>query len=628
MTPNDNSERTAGGGASTGGGAAARAAAPGRDGRRRAGFGLVYALSEAAIAYLPNSMNMHLQAPLHAILKAEAFDVAFFALVGLAAAPLLRKKRGGLWHTLALAGVVAALSVWLTPAFLTAMLFSGAVLVATVALHALGLRLGRSARLRPLRLPAAVLLIIVVFMLPKLAVPAPPVLPAVKHEARAGAPNLLLIVTDTVRADHVNLYGYRRETAPHLAALAKEGTLFERALAVGTWTIPSHASMFTGKYPSAHGAHHEGNHLAYENITLAEVLHVNGYTTVGFNSNPFMTASNGFTQGFERMEPSWLMMTAPMTFLAYRIGARTGLVFEDHGAREVTERFTAWVGETWDGEKPFFAFLNYIEAHFPYHVMPLPERDHFLDGDVPVRAMRNASDAAIGGQLFGDPVAEEQIALVRDLYDAGIRYEDALIARVIDTLRARGVLDDTVVMIVSDHGELFGEHGLYGHEMSLSERLLHVPWLIRYPKRVPSGLRISVPVSTAAVFHTALDLLGIAPPEPPQVRSVVRVIDGIVSNVGPILSEQHRFRGLIPGTYKPQGPFDQMNIRYRAIEEGGYKLIVDSKGNRWLYRPKDDPEELKNLAEAEPGVVKQFQSRLDAVVASFKLGDIDADKLG
>lgn len=354
---------------SAGGAPAPKAAgvqSPLREGLLRGmGFGLSYAVAEATVGYLPNALRMHLQAPLHAILKSLSFDIALFAVLGLIAAPLLRRKRGSLLHTLALTAMLAALSAYLSPRFMTAMLLAGVVVLVTIALHALARKLASRPALARLRIPAAVILLVAAFTLPKLAVPAPPDLPEPTSQPSAGAPNLLLIVTDTVRADHLDLYGYERETAPTLARVAKEGTVFDRAIAPGTWTIPTHASMFTGKYPSAHGAHHEGNHLAYENTTLAEVLYTNGYTTVGFNSNPFMTDSNGFTQGFERMDPSWLMMTAPMMFLSYRVAARSGLVFEDHGAREVTERFLQWHGEEWDGETPFFAFLELHRVALP-----------------------------------------------------------------------------------------------------------------------------------------------------------------------------------------------------------------------------------------------------------------------
>ncbi len=595
---------------------------------RGMGFGLAYAVTEITVGYLPIAMRMHLQAPLHAILKSLAFDLVFFALLGLMAAPLLRRKRGSLLHTLALTAMLAAISAYLSPRFMTAILLVVVVVLVTLALHALALKLANRPALARLRVPAAVILLVAAFTLPKLAVPAPPELPEPTSQPPAGAPNLLLIVTDTVRADHLDLYGYERETAPTLARIAREGTVFDRAIASSTWTVPSHASMFTGKYPSAHGAHHEGNLLPYENTTLAEVLHANGYTTVGFNSNPFMTDSNGFTQGFERMDPSWLMMTAPMLFLPYRIGARSGLVFEDHGAREVTDRFLKWFGEEWDGETPFFTFLNYIESHFPYHTMPPGARDRFLEDGVPVSAMRNASDAVIGGQMFGDAVSDEDARLVRDLYDAGIRYEDGLIAHVIDALRERGTLDNTVLMIVSDHGELFGEHGLYGHEMSLSEHLIRVPFIVRYPGRVQKGWRIATPVSTVSLFATALDLVGVSPPEPPQAPSLAPLFAGRVAPRAPILAEQHRYKGNIPGTYKPQGPFDQLNVRYRALEEDGWKLIVDSTGNQWLYRPRSEPEELVNHADAEPEVVARLAARLEAVVKGLGLGDIDAEKLG
>lgn len=596
--------------------------------RRGAGFGVAFSISEASVAYLPTALRLHLQTLPDAIVKAVAFNIGFGAVLGLVASPLLAKKHGGALHSLACAALLAVVLYSLTPLFITAIVLTAVVVCMTLALHALALALGPRPGLAKLRIPAAVLLLTIVYVSPRLAVPPPPQLTPARLAPAPGAPNVLLIVVDTVRADHIDLYGYPRHTAPTLARLATEGTLFERAIAAGTWTIPSHASMFTGKYPSAHGAHHESNRLAYENTTLAELFHAHGYATIGFNSNPFMTDSNGFTQGFQRMESAWLMMTAPMNFLAYRIGARTGLIFEDHGAHEVTSRFLHWLDAEWDGRQPFFVFLNYIESHFPYHVMPPRARDFFVEPGLPDSDERHASDAAIGGQLFADPVSEADIRIVRDLYDGGIRYEDGLIARVIDALGDRGTLDHTIVILVSDHGELFGERGLYGHEVSLSEHLLHVPLVIRYPPRVVAGRRIATPVSTAALFGTVLELADIVPPDPAQTASLVPLLEGRAEAVAPVLSEQHRFRGLVPGTYKPQTPFDQIGVRYRALEEGGWKLIVDSRGNEWLYRPREDPEELHDYANEKPDVKARLAASLAEIVGGLGLGDINAETLG
>jgi arylsulfatase A-like enzyme len=596
---------------------------------RGLGFGVAYAVGEALVAYVPVAIQMHLQVPLDAFLKATAFNLAFAALLGVLCSPLLSRKRGRLAHALACTALLA-LFTWLTGgAFETAWLLDTLIVLATLAIFALGLAMGRLPRLALLRLPVAVLLIAGAFAVPALLTPPAPALPEVRSAPPEGAPNLLIIVIDTVRADHLNLHGYGRETVPALARFAREGVLFERAISPATFTLPAHASMFTGLYPSAHGAHHEGNHLAASNTTLAEILYERGWNTVGFNANPFITASNGMAQGFERLDPSWLMMTAPPRFLGYRVAARLGLIFPDHGAAEVTEGWTKWVAEIWDGERPFFAFLNYIESHFPYNVLPPEERDRFVPEGTDEDAMRRSSDAVIGAQLFGDPVSEENRSLVRDLYDAGIRYEDTMVERALDALRQRDALDRTVVIVVSDHGELFGELGLYGHLVSMSECLLHVPLIIRYPPRVPAGQRLQTPVSTTGVFSTALDLLGIPPPENAQAASFAPTFEGNTAAASsPLLSEQHKFKGMLPGTYKEQGPFDRLGVRYRAFEEDGWKLVEDSEGNRWLFRPEEDPEETKDLAGAHPDRVARLASTRETVTRGLGLGALDAEKLG
>ena len=593
------------------------------------GFGLAYALAEPLLTYVPSALHTHIQSPLPVILKAIAFDLALGALLGLVCTPLLARRRGGALHALAMVVLLGGVAFAVSPAFRTARLFNAATVALALVLFASALAAGARPRLARVRLPLAAALLAAVFGVPALLTPRGPALPRAKRAPPAGAPNLLLIVIDTVRADHLDLFGYRRETAPVLSRFAREGAVFDRAISPATWTLPSHASMFTGLYPSAHGAHHEGNHLSASNTTLAEILHAGGWITVGFNANPWLTESNGMAQGFDRLEPSWLSMTAPMTFLAYRIGARLGLVSPDHGAQEVTDRFTAWVASAWDGRHPFFAFLNYIEPHFPYEAFPPEARGLFLPPGTGVDAMRRASGRALGAQLFGDPVAAGDAAIIRDLYDAAIRYEDALIARSLDALRARGALDRTVVIIVSDHGELFGEHGLYGHELSLSERLLRVPLVIRFPPRVPEGLRIQTPVSTVAIFPTALDLLGLPPREGVQARSLGPLLRGEKrATTAPLLSEQHKFEGLIPGTYHEHGGFDRLGVRYRAFEEDGWKLVEDARGHRWLFRPADDPEEIHDSAAARPDVEARLAASRDVVVRGLGLGALDAPRLG
>jgi arylsulfatase A-like enzyme len=162
----------------------------------------------------------------------------------------------------------------------------------------------------------------------------------------------------------------------------------------------------------------------------------------------------------------------------------------------------------------------------------------------------------------------------------------------------------------------------------MSEGLLHVPLVVRYPPRVPSGLRVETPVSTTAVFSTALDLLGVAPPENAQAASFAPLFEGDAAAASPLLSEQHKFKGMIPGTYKEQGPFDRLSVRYRAFEENGWKLVEDSEGNRWLFRPEEDPEETKDLSGARPDLVAQLASRREMLIRGLGLGALDAEKLG
>lgn len=593
-------------------------------------LGLVLTLVEL-LKNIPLSLKGHYIASLGVLLVSASFMMGLGIVLGVLCAPLLALRWGRLWHTLACCGLFGALTLSLSPDFEFARRMETFSLIVLLLLYAMALWLGRRPRWRRIGVVAAIVLSITAAALPRILLPDVEAVGRGRSNAPEGSPNILLIVIDTVRADHLSYRGYERETAPWMVRFANEGALFRRALSSSTWTLPAHASMFTGLYPSGHGAHHENNHLDDSLTTLAEILHRYGWLTVGFNSNPWITDSSGMTQGFAYMEEAWLAVMAPQSSLAYRVAWRLGWVSPDHGGEQVAEGWEKWIGQTWDGKRPFFAYLNFLEAHAPYHQLPVDVRARYLEGDASFEEQRLAADRAQGAQFFGSkssPVSEHEAEIVTDLYDAGIRYDDDLVARSIRALEARGALDDTVVVIVSDHGELLGEHQMFGHEASLSEYLLDVPLIMRYPEKIPAGLEVEEPVSTVALFPTLLDLADLPPPDGTHARSFAPLFSGQVEpSRSPLLSEQHGLAPLVPGSYKETGPFDRLGVRYRALEEDGWKLVVDSEGNEWLFRPLEDPTETENLAERYPEKVAELKASLETVVAAFALGDLDAEAL-
>ncbi|MGY4611034.1 sulfatase [Thermostichus sp. MS-CIW-38] len=390
--------------------------------------------------------------------------------------------------------------------------------------------------------------------------------------ARAGAaaerPNILLIVLDTQRADRLSCYWSEAErarqvpTSPNLDRLAAESTLFERAIAPAQWTIPSHASLFTGEYPSTHQTVQADLELSPALPTLAELLQLSGYTTVGFCNNPLVgILKNGLRRGFETFynyggalptrPPEGNPLPAPLNrwLAAYtQFWRRLSYPVQNAFARSDTLFQLAlhpWFASLWTrlvnfkgntaasiadlnrylqqmarrrsdpGARPFFCFVNLMEPHLPYWP-PEP----FVQKYAPYfKSNREARDflRQYNAQPYRwmaplpEPLSPLQAQVLRDIYDAEVAYQDHLLGSVFDTLRHTGLEQNTLVAIVADHGEGLGEHDFVGHAFVVYEELIRVPLILRYPGHFPAGKRIATPVSTRRLFHTLLEAAGFSP---------------------------------------------------------------------------------------------------------------------
>ncbi len=325
------------------------------------------------------------------------------------------------------------------------------------------------------------------------AMPAPP----------AGAPNVLLIILDTVRASALSLYGYGRETTPEVDAFAMGGVVFETAIAAAPWTLPSHATMFTGRYPAWLNANFS-QRLNDDQPTLAELLRAKGFATMGVSANTgYASWESGLARGFseyqdfpvnlEQIVRSSLYGSSTIADKLYRADTKSEIIKQllahrfdvppkpEHylmPAEEVTDRFLTWQ-RGHDTARPYFAFLNYFDAHDPY---------------APPDSLR---------RKFARPPKP------RDLYDADIFYMDHHLGRLFKALETSGALKNTMVIVTSDHGEQFGERGLKNHANSVYTALVHVPLVIRFDGRIPAGQRIDRPVSLRDIGRTILDVAGV-----------------------------------------------------------------------------------------------------------------------
>ncbi len=436
--------------------------------------------------------------------------------------------------------------------------------------------------------------------------------------ANPRSPNVLLIVLDTQRADHLSAYGYERPTSPNLEALAVEGVLFERAHANSSWTLPSHATLFTEKRLVEHRAGEiRRPYLDGRFPTLAEVLRLRGYATAGFVGNIFWCGrQTGLQRGFLHYEDFYgspgdaFARTALGRRIAYEGLPRFGLIDVPGRkyAAEINDDFLGWVDRNRD--RPFFAFVNYFDVHGPY-LPPPPFAGRFTDAaDAGRRSVKEIQLGALTGDITVPGLGElEQLV---GTYDESIAYLDAQLGRLFEQLERRGVLDETLVIVTSDHGESFGEHELMYHGHSLYHEQTHVPLVLRYPGVVPSNTRISTPVGLERIPATVMEVVG-SKEHPFTAPSLSENWHGGDGDGGLVVTEVAR-RSTVPYSWPSSRGWS------RSVITDRWQLIVRESGDTELYDVVSDRSERHNLAETEEGrvVVVDLRGRLDRVLPDLE----------
>jgi arylsulfatase A-like enzyme len=373
-------------------------------------------------------------------------------------------------------------------------------------------------------------------------------------EPPAEAPNILLLILDTARASNMSVYGYPKETTPNLVELAAHGVAFDRAIATSPWTLPSHVSLFTGRLPYEF---HTNFLIPYagEYTTLAEYLSSRGYMTAGFVGNlVYCEYESGITRGFlhydgYRIVPSEFLVS---TALGRRIARSRTLhrwlsnydVFGAKDAATVTSEFVRWVRRR-PGHRPFFAFVNYMDAHEPY--LPPQRFVERFGTKTPRRNYLNTYFLRWATRPNRQEMSADEVRAEEAAYDGTIAHVDEQIGIMLNELRTAGVMDNTIVIVVSDHGEQFGEHGLHVHGNSLFMPALHVALIVAYGDRVPAGTRVAAPVSLRDIPHTIVNLAGVPDGSPFPGESLERYwLDGEASSgqaTEPIFSQLTDIRG-------------------------------------------------------------------------------------
>lgn len=397
------------------------------------------------------------------------------------------------------------------------------------------------------------------------SLPAPP----------AGAPNVLLLILDTVRGLEMGYGGYSRATTPNIDRWAARGVVFDRAIAPAPWTLPTHASIFTGRWPQELGVGWS-KPFGSAHVTIAERMNALGYATGGFAANLiYCSYLFGLHRGFSsyhdyQFSPSELLGASTLgrrVIEGWNRWRGANVMVGRKSAAEINDELLAWEARR-GRARPWFAFVNYFDAHDPYDPEP-PYRDMFPGAQDRWRSL---------AQLRRRP--PEELAALQAAYDGSLAYLDLQVGRLLDDLERRGVLRNTLVIITSDHGEEFGEHGHTGHGSSLYTPVIHVPLVVIPQQDGAATRRVTRFVSLRDLAATIEDAAGPASREMPG-TSLRRLWSGdSLAAVSPAFAQVDRLASL-PARY----PVSRASMR---------SLIVD---DRWhLIRSDAGPEELYDLS--------------------------------
>ncbi|MBA7658423.1 hypothetical protein ES703_66374 [subsurface metagenome] len=294
-------------------------------------------------------------------------------------------------------------------------------------------------------------------------------------------PNVLLILADTLRADHLSCYGYQRQTSPNIDKFADECVLFEKALSNSPWTKTTVGSIMTSFYPHEHGAFKWADNLSNANLTLTEIFRNKNYRTFSAQANPIITSLYGFHQGFQVYKE----MTKDL-------------------AENLTDEFVAWLEK--NKRRPFFAYLHFMDTHYPYKIPEDSKRTFASEDQSHLNLDELTSQDIRLLTAIGMPQSDKDYIV--NLYDDSIEYFDIHFGRILDSLRTNKMLDKTIFILLSDHGEEFWRHGGFGHGHTLYSELLHVPLMIRYSRVLPAK-KVPYPVQLIDLYPTILSLAGI-----------------------------------------------------------------------------------------------------------------------
>lgn len=456
--------------------------------------------------------------------------------------------------------------------------------------------------------------------------------------------NIVIIVADTARMEVAQeIFG--------TSGWAADATQYTNTFAAAPWSLPSHASLFTGTHSSKHGAHADHKELSTDPITLAEIFTSEGYETVGVSNNTWISSEFGFDRGFDLFHKSWqyvqtdtdlgeiarmemgtdkvlaaiqtLMDGHPFANVTNALYGKFLRKKNDYGAKATNDWLEGWL-ESRDDTNPFFLFVNYLEPHLEYRPpeefaeLFLPDETTYSDAmDIPQDAW-----AYIAGKTA---ISEQEFEILRALYRAELAYLDYRLGELKTMLEDAGKWEDTVFVVTGDHGENIGDHGLMDHQYCLYDTLLHVPLTIT-GGAFSGGGKCDRLIQLTDLAPTLLDVAGIDAP------SARKQFQG--TSFHPEADREER--EYVIGEYMaPQPTMDALEQRVgelpddvytydrslRSIRSNEYKLIRGSDGSRELYDIDTDPAEQQDILDANGAIADELESKLDSWVESFEHAD-------
>ena len=455
------------------------------------------------------------------------------------------------------------------------------------------------------------------------------------------APNIVLIVLDTVRSKNLSCYNYSRDTTTFLDTLGDESMVFRNAYSPAPWTVPAHASLFTGMYVKDHKTNRENRHLNETVPTIAELLSEAGYTTVGVSNNQFISPEFGFDRGFDQFITNMHAYHEPVdrgtpisrirsnttgsSFLQnaiqavkyvrsrgdrllptaanwlYRKAGEVGLLSEfDRGAEITNSQIQEQISAA---DSPFFVFANYMEGHAPYRSPDEYKYQYSSDPEL--------DDWGTKERFFENRVEnkEQKLTDLEDQYDGCIQYLDHRIEQLYHSVEEMGELENTLFIITGDHGESFGEHGLYEHESGVYNELSNVPLIIG-GGRQDSTTTVDQPVSIRWLLPTLLNEVGIEPPS----HSVKR---NLFSPEGEVVIESEPLPYTLNDEMECTVPPARYSSSIEAVVDSGHKFIrFNGDSTSELYAVSDTAEEV-DRSDSNRELVQELSTLLDERLSTF-----------